>query len=55
MYIQRIALPEGTTVDVGIATVVDVKKVGTVDKRSGVEVGERPIKSTQCSIFLQLI
>ena len=45
-------VPVGTPVDVG-STVV-VIKVGTVDKISIVEVGEKPVRSTQC-ISIQLL
>ena len=45
-------VPVGTPVDVG--SVVDVIKVGTVDRISIVEVGEKPVRSTQC-ICIQLL
>ena len=42
----------GTTYDVGIVVVVvDVIKVGTVGRISTVEVGEKPVRSTQCIII----
>lgn len=47
-------VPVGTPDWVDVGSVVVVIKVGTVDRISIVEVGEKPVRSTQC-ICIQLL